>query len=184
MQVGCFLRGTRVPDDPPGEPLAARAAYPQRTHIAMLENFAAVLIFGLLATVFVFGNLALGWLVRPRRPGMEKNSIYECGEPTIGSTWIRFNSRFYTVALVYLLFDVEVVVLMPALLVLRHQIVPTGFGFVALVSLLVFLGLLVLGLAYEWFYGNLDWIRAAEEIAPGTEAAGTDETKDVERLRA
>ena len=131
----------------------------------MLENFGAVLVFALLGSAFVFGNLFIGWLVRPRKPNREKNSIYECGEPTIGSTWIRFNSRFYTVALVYLLFDVEVVVLVPAMLVLRGQLAALGsdFKIVALASLLPFLGLLVLGLAYEWFYGNLDWIHHDEE---------------------
>lgn len=137
----------------------------------MLENFAAVLIFALLGAAFVFGNLLIGWLVRPRRPGQDKNSIYECGEPTIGSTWIRFNSRFYTVALVYLLFDVEVVVLGPALLVLRHEIVPAGYGIAALLALLPFLGLLVLGLAYEWHYGNLDWVSPEKETEEEQAAA-------------
>lgn len=129
----------------------------------MIENFAVVLIFGILGAAFVFGNLFLGWLVRPRKPSREKDTIYECGEPTIGSTWIRFNSRFYTVALVYLLFDVEVVVLVPAMLVLR-QVVASGMGMAALISLMAFLMLLVLGLVYEWFYGNLDWIRHGEDI--------------------
>ena len=141
----------------------------------MIENFAAVLVFALLGAAFVFGNLLLGWLVRPRKPNREKNTIYECGEPTIGSTWIRFNSRFYTVALVYLLFDVEVVVLVPAMLVLRET-AKAGLGLVALAALLPFLALLVLGLAYEWYYGNLDWIRADEETqrepgAPSPEAS-------------
>ena len=127
----------------------------------MYTQFAAVLVFVLLGVALVFGSLFLGYLVRPRRPSLSKQSIYECGEPTIGSAWIRYNSRFYTIALVYLLFDVEVVVLIPAMLVMR-QAVAAGAGWAALLALLVFLGMLVLGLAYEWFYGNLDWIRRDE----------------------
>jgi NADH-quinone oxidoreductase subunit A len=120
-------------------------------------EFGAVLIFMLLGVVFVAGGLIFGWLVRPSKPSAEKNAIYECGEPTIGSAWIRYNSRFYNVALVYLLFDVEVVVLAPVSLVLRDM-AKSGSAWVALVGILVFLALLVLGLAYEWLNGNLDWI--------------------------
>ncbi|OPZ07735.1 MAG: NAD(P)H-quinone oxidoreductase subunit 3 [candidate division BRC1 bacterium ADurb.BinA292] len=136
----------------------------------MLTQFAAVLVFTLVGIVFVFGNLLLGWLARPRQPSAEKETIYECGEPTIGSAWIRFNSRFYTVALVYLLFDVEVVVLIPAMMVFREVAGGPG-GAVALIGLLAFLGLLVLGLAYEWHYGNLDWIRRTDEEPGGEPAA-------------
>jgi len=123
----------------------------------MYFEFAAVLVFMLLGTLFLIGGLVFGWLVRPSKPTPEKNEIYECGEPTIGSAWIRYNSRFYTVALVYLLFDVEVVILVPAALVLR-EMAGIGIAWSALVGLLVFLLVLALGLAYEWHYGNLDWI--------------------------
>ena len=128
----------------------------------MYANFAAVLVFIAIGTVFVFGNLLIGSLVRPRRPNPEKTSAYECGEPTIGHAWVRFNSRFYNVALIYLLFDVEVVVLVPAAMVLRSM-AGTAAGTTALVSLLIFLGLLTLGLVYEWYWGNLDWIRRDED---------------------
>jgi len=126
----------------------------------MYFEFAAVLVFMLLGTLFLIGGLVFGWLVRPRKPSAEKSTIYECGEPTIGSAWIRYNSRFYTVALVYLLFDVEVVILVPAALVLR-EMAGAGAAWAALVGLLVFLAVLTLGLAYEWFYGNLNWIGEA-----------------------
>jgi NADH-quinone oxidoreductase subunit A len=124
----------------------------------MYAEFAAVLVFLILGTAFVVGNLLLGWLVRPNRPTPEKRRVYECGEPTVGSAWIRYNSRFYTVALVYLLFDVEVVLLVPAALVMR-ELAASGMGWAPLAAVLVFLAALTLGLAYEWFYGNLDWIR-------------------------
>ena len=123
----------------------------------MYYEFGAVLIFMLLGVGFVAGGLIFGWLVRPCKPSPDKNDIYECGEPTIGSAWIRYNSRFYNIALVYLLFDVEVVVLAPVSLVLRDM-AKSGTAWVALTGILAFLALLVLGLAYEWLNGNLDWI--------------------------
>jgi NADH-quinone oxidoreductase subunit A len=130
----------------------------------MFVDFAAVLIFVLISIVFVFGNMLLGSFIRPKSPSIEKSKVYECGEPTIGPSWIRYNSRFYTIALVYLLFDVEVVVLVPAMVVLKQlKTESMGMGLGVLVSLLAFLFLLTLGLAYEWFYGNLDWIGAEEE---------------------
>ena len=128
----------------------------------MLLQYTAVLVFLLLGAAFVFGNLLLGFMIRPRRHSAEKVTVYECGEPTIGPAWIRFNSRFYTIALVYLLFDVEVVVLVPALLVLR-EVRLAGGAAAAVLALLAFLVLLGLGLAYEWFYGNLDWIKPEAE---------------------
>ncbi len=123
----------------------------------MYIEFASVLVFLMLGFAFVVGSLIFGWFVRLSRPSPDKSRIYECGEPTIGSAWVRYNSRFYTVALVYLLFDVEVVVLLPAALVLR-EFAGAGMAFAALMGLLVFLGVLALGLAYEWANGNLDWI--------------------------
>jgi len=130
----------------------------------LLTDFAAVLVFIVLGVIFVYGNLLLGSLARPKQPTRDKNSIYECGEPTIGSAWIRYNSRFYTIALVYLLFDVEVVVLLPAALVLK-ELAGLGYGWTALAGILVFVVVLILGLAYEWFYGNLDWARQTDDPA-------------------
>jgi len=145
----------------------------------MYFEFAAVLVFMLLGVVFLAGSLVFGWFVRPSQPTPEKSTIYECGEPTIGSAWVRYNSRFYTVALVYLLFDVEVVVLVPAALVLR-EMAGAGRAWAGVVGLLVFLGLLALGLAYEWYYGNLDWIgetsmSVADMDADGLEARAGNE---------
>jgi NADH-quinone oxidoreductase subunit A len=128
----------------------------------MYFEFTAVLVFMALGTAFLVGGLVFGWLVRPSNPSSEKSTIYECGEPTIGSAWIRFNSRFYTIALVYLLFDVEVVILVPTALVLR-ELAGSGKGFASLVALLVFIAILALGLAYEWFNGNLNWISTTDD---------------------
>jgi NADH-quinone oxidoreductase subunit A len=123
----------------------------------MLFHFAAVLVFLVMSAAFVFGNLLIGYLARPNHPTPDKLRIYECGEPTIGSSWIRYNIRFYTIALVYLIFDVEVVFLFPAALVLKQM------GALALVEVMTFVLVLVIGLVYAWRYGNLQWISTEEE---------------------
>lgn len=122
----------------------------------MLFHFAAVLVFFVMSLAFVFGNLIIGHFARPRHPTKDKLRIYECGEPTIGSSWIRYNIRFYTIALVYLIFDVEVVFLFPAALVVKEM------GALALLEVTMFVGILVIGLVYAWRYGNLEWISAQE----------------------
>lgn len=137
----------------------------------MLFDFTAVLVFILVGIAFCYGNLALGWLVRPSKYGADKMRIYECGEPTIGSAWVRFNIRFYTIALVFLVFDVETLFLFPVATALRW-FAAQGLGWVAFLEVLTFVGVLAVGLAYAWRYGNLDWIRStdAPADAPETQA--------------
>src|SRR5438132_10585926 len=72
-----------------------------------------LLLFTLVAIVFLFAHLMAGKLVRPIKPDPEKLTIYECGEPTIGSAWIQFDLRFYVVALLFVIFDVEVAFFFP-----------------------------------------------------------------------
>ena len=132
----------------------------------MYHQFGAVLIFVFVGSFFVAAGLFAGSLIRRAKRSQHKHTVYECGEPTIGSSWIRYNSRFYNIALVYLLFDIEVVVLIPAALVIREK-AQAGTAGAALIALLFFIFLLAVGLAYEWFYGNLDWIRRAwGEVPP------------------
>ena len=85
--------------------------------------------------------------------------IYECGEPTIGSPWVRYNVRFYTVALVFLIFDVETVFLFPVAAVVR-DFVKNSAGWLALSEILFFIVILLLALVYAWRFGHLDWVRA------------------------
>ena len=138
----------------------------------MLFHFSAVLIFLFVSVVFIFGNLFIGSLVRPKRPGKEKHLIYECGEPTIGSPWVRYNIRFYTIALVYLIFDVEVVFLVPVVLLIKD------FGMLAVVEILTFVVILALGLVYAWRYGNLSWVVAQKDELPPS----PDDSQDREHL--
>ena len=97
----------------------------------------------------------------------EKATTYECGEPTIGSSWVRFNIRFYTIALVYLIFDVEVVFLFPAALVLKK------LGPIALFEVVFFVLILVIGLVYAWHYGGLDWVRGGQIFQPPSQDEST-----------
>ncbi len=74
---------------------------------------AYVALFALTGFLFLFANLVIGWLVRPRLPNAEKLETYECGEPTIGSSFVQFDLRFYVVALLFIIFDVEVAFFFP-----------------------------------------------------------------------
>src|SRR5919202_1328921 len=78
---------------------------------------AAILVFVAVGAGFLLANLLVGWLIRPNRPDPEKATIYECGEPTVGSAWVQFDLRFYVVALLFVVFDVEVALLFPWALV-------------------------------------------------------------------
>jgi NADH-quinone oxidoreductase subunit A len=77
------------------------------------EIAAYIALFALTGFLFLFANLLIGWLVRPRLPNQEKQEIYECGEPTIGSSFVQFDLRFYVVALLFIIFDVEVAFFFP-----------------------------------------------------------------------
>src|SRR5438132_4100679 len=79
----------------------------------MTELSIYLLVFLAVAVFFLFFHLMLGKQVRPARPDPEKMTIYECGEPTIGSAWVQFDLRFYVVALLFVIFDVEVVFFFP-----------------------------------------------------------------------
>jgi NADH-quinone oxidoreductase subunit A len=114
---------------------------------------AAILVF--LATVvgLLLFILALWKLLRPERFSEEKLTTYECGEEPVGNAWIQFNIRFYVVALVFIVFDVEAVFLLPWATVFKR------LGPLAYLEGLVFIGILVVALAYVWSKGDLAWVR-------------------------
>ncbi len=120
-----------------------------------MEQALSIAIFVGFGLGFVFVNLLVGKLVRPSLPNAEKRAIYECGEPTIGTSWVQFDLRFYIVALFYLIFDVEVALIYPWAVIYREFPLP------ALVLGAPFLGVIVVGYAYEWYSGSLDWVRSA-----------------------
>jgi NADH-quinone oxidoreductase subunit A len=117
----------------------------------MLTEFGKVLIFLIIGAIFVGAGLFAAWILRPRRPYPGKIAPYECGEDPVGDAWVRFNVRFYVVALIFLIFEVEVVFLLPWALVYRH------LGLFGFLEMAVFLGILIVGYIYVWVKGDLDW---------------------------
>ena len=124
----------------------------------MLTEFGKVFIFLLIGAGFVLVALITSWLLRPRRPYAAKLASYECGEEPVGGAWIRFNIRFYTIALIFLIFEVEVVFLLPWALVYRN------LGMFAFIEMVVFLAILLVGFAYVWVKGDLDWDKPRPEL--------------------
>jgi NAD(P)H-quinone oxidoreductase subunit 3 len=107
-----------------------------------------VVVVGILVVALVFW-----WLIRPQRFSEEKLTTYECGEDPQGNAWIQFNVRFYVFALIFIVFDVEAVFLVPWAVVFRE------LGVLAFVEGVVFISILVIALAYVWRKGDLEWAR-------------------------
>lgn len=156
-------------------------------------------MFTIVAIGFLIAPLLLGRMVRPFLPNAEKDATYECGEPTIGTSYIQFDLRFYVVALLFIIFDVEVVFFFPWAAVfgnvmqladtalspdarrhLSEQLlsVPAGsltnetsinaatalqLGWTSFVDVAAFFGILLVGFAYVWKRGDLDWVRTTAE---------------------
>lgn len=138
-------------------------------------NVAFGIVFG---AAFVLANiLVISKLLAPNVKDENKLSTYECGEPPIGSAWVRFDMRFYTTALVFLIFEVEVAFLFPWAAV-YNQLVNVGseIGFAArlfpFLEVALFVGILGVGLVYVWAKGDLDWVKSlAGQRVPKTPAA-------------
>jgi NADH-quinone oxidoreductase subunit A len=166
----------------------------------MVDLVGHFLLFMVVAIAFLMVPLLIGKLVRPKLPTPEKDAIYECGEPTIGTSYVQFDLRFYVVALLFIIFDVEVAFFFPwatvygnsiqladpnlnpeARTVITESLLGPGqvmtanserapalatqiaqFGFI---DILVFFGVLLVGFAYVWKRGDLDWVRAVAEQA-------------------
>ncbi len=124
----------------------------------MLFDFANVLVFMALGAGFVGVSLLIGRFLRPYNPQARKLSTYECGEPASGSAWVNFNMRFYIVALIFIIFEVEIAFVFPVAATFRRW-VEGGQGIFAFVEILLFVGILFLGLVYAWAKGDLEWVK-------------------------
>ncbi len=172
----------------------------------MTEIVGHFLLFTVVAIGFLIVPLLIGKLLRPRIHSLEKDATYECGEPTIGSSYIQFDLRFYVVALLFIIFDVEVVFFFPwaavfgnamqltdggesrngiklltpedrvrlseQLLGLSPGSLPQAsipretalmLGWTGFVDVLIFFAVLLVGFAYVWKRGDLDWVRAVSQ---------------------
>lgn len=170
----------------------------------MTELVLFVVIFLVAGGAVLAGNLFLGKLIRPHTPSPEKGTIYECGEPTIGSAWIQFDLRFYVVALLFVIFDVELAFFFPWAVVFgsanraadvtnvaeqriaAESIQPVAtsgttaaidagamnqLAWVAFADIMVFFAVLLVGFAYLWRRGDLNWVRStAAQDAPSPPA--------------
>ena len=121
-----------------------------------LASHSAILAFIVVGVAFLTVNLLLWKVIRPSRFSEEKLTTYECGENPTGSAWIQFNIRFYVFALIFIIFDVEAVFLLPWAVVFRE------LGMLAFLEGLVFIAILVVALAYVWRKGDLEWVRAED----------------------
>jgi len=169
---------------------------------------AYIALFAITGFLFLFANLVIGWLVRPRLPNVEKLEVYECGEPTIGSSFVQFDLRFYVVALLFIIFDVEVAFFFPWAAVFgkatqlsavppaahASELVATrlrelgmsdaaaaksmqapglqqsarDLALISFADIGTFFGVLLVGFAYVWKRGDLDWVRvvARDRVQP------------------
>lgn len=122
-----------------------------------------VLLYLIAGLLFVSIALLVSRFIRPHRPNPEKLEPYESGEQPIGDPWIQFNVRFYIIALVFLLFEVEIVFLFPWATVFANpellKQTNGAWGWISLTEMIIFVGVLALGLAYAWAKGYLDWIK-------------------------
>lgn len=142
-------------------------------------QFGAVLAFALIAVVFGMGGLTFGRLVRPHFPDADKALVYECGERPIGTAWFNFNPRFYLVALVFVIFEVDIALTFPVVAVYRSWVqLGSTTAWVAFAELLLFTVILVVGLVWVWVHGDLDWVKKIAEIdRPGARPSGTQEPR-------
>ena len=161
----------------------------------LFQNLGNVFIFSFVAAIFVIANVSIvSRLLRPEKKEAAKASTYECGEPPVGSSWVRFDMRFYSVALVFLIFDVEVAVMYPWARVFKTLAKAGPFVYGEMFFFVLVLGV---GLVHVWKKGDLDWVKdisvqearkqqanaaiappppppaaVASAAAPGTETAG------------
>ncbi|MEE8170184.1 MAG: NADH-quinone oxidoreductase subunit A [Phycisphaerae bacterium] len=142
------------------------------TSAGVTDNVA--LVFGLfLFTVagigMILGALTLGRFLRPHLPHPEKDEPYECGEPVVGTSWVQFDLRFYVVALVFLIFEIEIALFFPWAVVYREA------GVAGLWDMLFFFGVIVVGFLYLWRFGYLDWVRATGVTDKPTDPVRSDD---------
>lgn len=134
----------------------------------MISDFGFILLFIISAIIVLAVVFGIAKFIRPNKPNIEKLSTYESGEEPEGNANVQFNIRYYIVALVFILFEVELVFLFPWATVFGSEQLYnlTGglWGWVSTIEMFIFIGLLALGLAYAWIKGYLDWVKPEIQI--------------------
>ena len=117
----------------------------------MLANYFPILLFLAIGTAVGVVPVAMGWLIGPNKPDSEKLSPYECGFEAFEDARMKFDVRYYLVAILFILFDLEIAFLFPWAIVLQQ------IGWFGMAAMMIFLGILVVGFIYEWKKGALEW---------------------------
>jgi NADH-quinone oxidoreductase subunit A len=117
----------------------------------IIQDYGIVGLFFIIGIAFVASAFIVSWLLRPRDPNPVKTSTYECGEIVKGSSRVQFNVSYYLVALLFVIFDIEVLFVVPWIIVFRE------LGMVAYIEMMVFIAILMVGLIYAWKKGVFEW---------------------------
>ena len=120
----------------------------------MLSQYGFIGILAVVALGFPILGLVVAWLLSPKKPSPVKETAYECGVQTIGDTWVQFKAQYYLFALIFVVFDIEVVFLFPWAIAYGK---PGVLGWFALAEAVVFVLILLAGLVYAWRKGALEW---------------------------
>ena len=175
-------------------PIAAGACLHLKSRtptLSAVDILLSITLFVFVGAAFVFANLLAGWFVRPSLPNPEKLATYECGEPALGSSWVQFDLRFYIIALVFLIFDVEVALFYPwavaygsaTEIATKLGITTFEFRSIAIIDMFFFFGVLLVGFAYLWKFGYLDWVRSAATTSLKVEhKAGVDLREQAKKM--
>jgi NADH-quinone oxidoreductase subunit A len=123
----------------------------------MLENYFPVLIFIFVALIFGCVPIIVGRVVGPHRPDPEKLSAFECGFEAFEDARMKFDVRYYLVAIIFILFDLEIAFLFPWATIFKEIVNTESVKLFGFIEMLIFIAILVVGYVYAWAKGALDW---------------------------
>jgi NADH-quinone oxidoreductase subunit A len=123
----------------------------------MLDNYLPVLVFVLVGLAFGCVPIFLGWLIAPNRPDSEKLSAFECGFAAFEDARMKFDVRYYLIAILFILFDLEIAFLFPWASIFKEIVNTEAVKLFGFIEMFVFIGILVVGYVYAWAKGALDW---------------------------
>lgn len=150
-----------------------------------LMDYAPILVMFLVAAGFGASQLLVTQLIGPRKRTATKLMPYECGKDPVGSARDRFSVKFYNVAVVFLLFDIEVLFMIPFAVAFKELFkINASYGTIAFVEIMVFIATLVIGLVYAWKKGTFDWnIQARAEAKEEAKAIKMEKKRRIEEYR-
>ena len=123
----------------------------------MLSNYFPVLLFILVGLAVGFGPMLVGWILGPHRPDAEKLSPFECGFEAFEDARMKFDVRFYLIAIIFILFDLEIAFLFPWAVIFKDIVSSETMRLFGFFEMMVFIGILAIGYVYAWAKGALDW---------------------------